>query len=340
MSETSINNFQDLYRKHGLEEKNTQFLELWHYTSADGLLGIIRNDQNEIGKLHFWFTRSDCLNDTSEGTNILFLFRQVCCELLQENIITQSFYDVVKNVEIPDHQFVNFPIPARERFAHESVLDCVPCHAYICSFSLKKDSLDMWRFYSKGNGGYGLKCFSLLFDKYKDYENSDYEEDAMFSLIRSYKVIYSDEEKKHILKEIITDTFTAYENSSTSKRDKYQEAKKFIQYTLKIFQFQFKHECYSSEQEYRFVFYLPYDKPKLLENRMPNIKFRTQNGMPVPYIDLMIENGNSYLQEVLISPFVENENALVTTSDYLTQCGFICTVRKSELPVRKLCGMG
>ena len=48
-----------------------------------------------------------------------------------------------------------------------------------------------------------------------------------------------------------------------------------------------------------------------------------------------VENGTSYLDEVLISPFVENENALATTSDYLTQCGFNCTARKSELPVRK-----
>lgn len=335
MAESPILNFQELYRKHCSEETNTRFLELWHYTSADGLLGIVRNEKSEHGKLHFWFTRSDCLNDTSEGTHILFLFRQVCSELLQENTITQSFYDAIKNAEIPNHQFVNFPVPARENFTHESILDCVPCHAYICSFSLKEDSLDMWRYYSKGTGGYGLKCYSLLFDKYKDYEYSDYEVDAMFSLIRSYRVIYSDEEKKQILKDIITDTFSAYKNSDKMEEDKYQEAKGFIQYTLKIFQFQFKHECYSSEQEYRFVFYVPYNKPELLENKMPNIKFRTQNGMPIPYIDLTVESGSSYLSGVLISPFVENDNALTTTTDYLTQCGFNCTVKKSELPVRK-----
>ena len=104
---------------------------------------------------------------------------------------------------------------------------------------------------------------------------------------------------------------------------------------MKIFQFQFKHECYSSEQEYRFVFYLPYSKPVHLENKMPNVKFRTQNGMPIPYIDLTVENGSSYLKEVLISPFIENESLLATTNDYLAECGFNCTTRKSELPVRK-----
>lgn len=335
MLKTPIQSFQDLYRKHCSEETNTQFLKLWHYTSADGLLGIIRNEQNEHQKLHFWFTRSDCLNDTSEGTHILSLFRQMCSDLLLESAITQEFYDAIITAEISNHQFVNFPIPSREEFTHESMLDCVPCHAYICSFSLQEDSLDMWRYYAKGNGGYGLKCYSLLFDKYKEYEYSDYEEEAVFSLIRSYRVIYSDEEKKQILRDIIIDTFSAYGKSDKSESEKNEEAKGFIQYTLKTFQFQFKHECYSSEQEYRFVFYLPYSKPKLLENKMPSIKFRSQNGMPIPYIDLVIDNGDSYLDEVLISPFIENENVLATTSDYLTQCGFNCAVRRSMLPVRK-----
>ena len=335
MSESSIQSFRELYQRHGLEETNTQFFNLWHYTSADGLMGIIRDEQNEHKKLHFWFTRSDCLNDTSEGTHILKLFRQVCIELLQQNIITQSFYEIIRDAEIPNHQFINFPIPSQENLVHQSVLDCVPCHAYICSFSLKEDSLDMWRYYSKGSGGYGLKCCSFLFDKYKEYEHSDYDENALFCLIRSFKVIYLDEEKKQILKTIITDTFSAYENSEELENEKYQNARQFIQYALKIFQFQFKHECYSTEQEYRFVIYVPYDKLKMLKNELPVIRFRTQNGMPIPYIDIPVEAGTSYLGEVLISPFVENENALATTSDYLTQCGFNCKVRRSVLPVRK-----
>ncbi len=335
MSKTSICDFNDLYNKYCIEETQTPFFELWHYTSVDGLLGIIRNEQNEHKKLHFWFTRSDCLNDKSEGTDILRLFLEECSKLLEINAITKSFYDTIKNAEISNHQFVNFPIPTHEDFTHESILDCVPCHAYICSFSLKEDSLDMWRYYSKGNGGYGLKCYSFLFDRYKDYEYSDYEEDAVFSLIKSYKVIYNEDEKRQILKNIIIDTFSVYKNASEENNDKYQEAKSFIQYALKIFQFQFKNECYSSEQEYRFVFYLPYNKPNLLQNKMPTIKFRSQNGMPVPYIDLVVENGTSYLKEVLISPFIENENALATINDYLTECGFTCKVKKSELPVRK-----
>lgn len=335
MNKTTSFTFNELYRKYCSTELHTQFCELWHYTSANGLVGIIRNESDEHGHLHFWFTRSDCLNDTSEGNHILNLFKKVCTELLQQKAISDSFYDAIHSAEIPDSQFINFPVPPLEDSVHMSILDCVPCHAFICSFSLKEDSLDMWRYYSKGNGGYGLKCYSLLFDKYKEYEYSDYREEELFSLIKSYKVIYNDSEKLSILKDIIVDTFSAYQNSDQSEDDKKQAAKGFIQYALKNFQFQFKHECYSSEQEYRFVFYLPDKKPERLENKMPSIKYRIQNGILVPYIDLIVENGSSYLEEVLISPFIDSESVVNTTNDYLTQCGFNCTIRKSELPVRK-----
>lgn len=335
MSESLINSFQDLYKKYGSEDTRTMFGDLWHYTSADGLMGIIRDVPCDHKKLHFWFTRSDCLNDPSEGTHILSLFRQTCLELFEQKSISSTFYKLIKDAVIPNSQFINFPIPAREGYAHESVLDIAQCHAYICSFSLKEDSLDMWRYYSKGNGGYGLKCIPLFFDKYKEYEHSNYDENALFCVLRSYKVIYSEEEKKQILKSIITDTYSAFSISDEPDKNKYQSAKSFIQYALKIFQFQFKHECYSSEQEYRFVVYVPYSKPELLQNELPNIKFRTQNGTLIPYIDLAVDNGDSYLQEVLISPFVKSESVLATTCDYLSQCGFNSNVRISQLPVRK-----
>ena len=62
--------------------------------------------------------------------------------------------------------------------------------------------------------------------------------------------------------EIIVDTFSAYQNSDQPETDKTKDSKGFIQYALKNLQFQFKHECYASEQEYRFVFYLPDKKPE------------------------------------------------------------------------------
>lgn len=334
MSESTVLGFRDLHNKHHFEETTLSFAPLWHYTSGNGLMGIIRNDPREYGKLHFWFTRSDCLNDSSEGSHILDLYRSVCKALFEEEKISADFFDLIKGLDISTHQFINFPVPPPDDYTHASVLDCVGCDAFICCFSLKEDSLDMWRYYSKGNGGYGLKCAPFLFDKYKEYEHSDYEKDAMFSMIRAYKVIYQNAKKEAILREIILDTYSAYQNETSTEVEKVEDAQGFIRYALKIFQFQFKHECYATEQEYRFVFYRPYSKPKTLENELPPVKFRSQNGVIVPYIDIVVDDGSSYLSEVLISPYIESDFALATTHEYLDYCGFSCTARKSTLPVR------
>lgn len=334
MENIQICGFDDLHKKHRFEITEDSFTLLWHYTSVNGLTGIVRKDPKEHGKLHFWFTRSDCLNDPSEGVHALDLFRGICDRLYEQNEIDQSFYEFVKDAKIPDAQLINFPIPPQDGFDHESVLDCVPCDAFICSFSLEPDSLDMWRYYSKGDGGYGLQCCPFVFDELKDYEYSDYEETRKFSMIRSYKVIYNSNEKEQILKAVILDTFTAYQNSNEPENEKKIQARQFIQYALKVFQFQFKHECYATEQEYRFVFYRPRTKPEELKNELPDVRFRCQNGIVVPYIDVTIEKKYAYLGKVLISPFVEDPCAETTTRYYLEQCGFKCDVKKSELPVR------
>lgn len=80
---------------------------------------------------------------------------------------------------------------------------------------------------------------------------------------------------------------------------------------------------------------MPYSKPEHLKNALPEVKYRVQNGITVPYIDIVVNNANAYLNKVLISPFIENEYVLDTTCDYLTQCGFYCETVQSELPVRK-----
>lgn len=335
MDDSKITEFRDLHKKYQFDENGFVFSPLWHYTSADGLVGIIRDVPTEHGRLHFWFTRSDCLNDTSEGTHIMDLFLQICDDLLNRGDISHEFYDSIKSCTISAHQLINYPLPMSEDGTHNSMLDCAPCHAYICSFSLKEDSLDMWRYYSKGNGGYGLKLNPFMFDSYKDYEYSDYDENAIFIKICSYKVIYDDREKIEKLNQIILDTFSAYQNENISKAAKAENAKYFIQFALKNFQFQFKHQCYASEQEYRFVVYLPYSKPASLKNELPTVKYRLQNGMVVPYIDLVVENGIDYLSDLLISPYIENKNVLATTHDYLSHCGFSCKTRLSQLPVRK-----
>lgn len=91
MSKSNFSSFRELHNKHRFEELPMLFAPLWHYTSGNGLMGIVRDDPSEYGKLHFWFTRSDCLNDSSEGSHILDLYRNVCKVLFEEEKISSTF---------------------------------------------------------------------------------------------------------------------------------------------------------------------------------------------------------------------------------------------------------
>lgn len=329
----AITNFKDLYRKHNYNDEKLNLKPLWHYTSAEGLTGIIR--QKEKGKLHFWFTRSDCLNDASEGNHILNIYHEVCEHLLDDHEITKEFYNQIKDIEIPLEQFINYPVPPPEDCDGYSITDCLPCDSFICSFSLKQDSLDMWRYYSKGNGGYGLKLKPFIFDDKKDFARTfDYQEGQIFSKIIGSKVIYDKKVKEDLLRDFIKDSYSVYQNFELPNNDDIKALQGTIRFFLKDYQFKFKHECYKSEQEYRFIFYRPCEKPKSLMNELPDVKYRTQNGIIVPYIDVTVDDGISMLDAVMISPYIQNSSALDTTNTYLKQNGFNCAVEKSSLPVR------
>lgn len=323
MKTCDILTFKELYEKDYVRRPEGGDITLWHYTNAEGLMGVVRNDKAERGRLHFWFTRSDCLNDPSEGTHIMELYYSVCDEMLESGEISKEFYEAIKGAKIEADQFIEFPASASKDGEVAGGMAYVPCHAYICSFSFKEDSLDMWRYYSKGKSGYGLRCDSKMF--------------SGLPAVHAYPVIYDDGEKRKILKELIGDVFCAHQGLEYDKTGKLNAALGLIQTVLKRFQFEFKHDCYASEQEYRFVIYRPIDDVKTLKLSLSDVaelRFRAQGGILVPYVDMTIENGDAFLQEVLISPFIESAFVMDTTREYLAQCGYDCPVRQSELPVR------
>ena len=335
MKEKPVHSLDDLWNKYLFKSNEMKGLPLWHYTSADGFCGIIRNKQEEHGKLHFWFTRSDCLNDTSEGSHVLDLFHEICSELLNRKKISQDFYDLLRGVTIPDEHFISYNIPQRGSKEQKQVMDRVSCHAFICSFSLKADSLDMWRYYSKANTGVALALSPKIFTEYIDYHYAKCNnEEVVFCAMDSFKVVYDSERKRTILNDLVCDLYSVYCQPPQSENIRKENVIQMLQYYLRTLQFRFKHDCYSSEEEFRFVFYLPNQKPEPLKDRLPEVQFRTQNGLIIPYIDLAVKCRNAHLYEVLISPYSKNSASVTAINDYLVYCALNPCAKQSVLPVR------
>ena len=52
-------NFKELYEKDYNVRSDGEIPALWHYTNAEGLMGVVRNDKAERGKLHCGAIRTE-----------------------------------------------------------------------------------------------------------------------------------------------------------------------------------------------------------------------------------------------------------------------------------------
>lgn len=109
---------------------------IYHYTSVEGLRGIIENSE-------IWLTNVSFLNDTTE------------CRALEEK---KSLFD--------DSEFTNNYVKKRwKRFASNTVTDY---DTYIASFSSGNESLDQWRAY--GNFRVGFEANKLIKRRFNMYK--------------------------------------------------------------------------------------------------------------------------------------------------------------------------
>jgi len=215
---------------------------IYHYTTGEGLLGIINSME-----LHF--TNMNFLNDPTEST----WYKQVLEDILSENIICKDIYNELYN---------------------ESYMNIYISPTYIASFCKERDSLSMWKHYSKGNGyNIGFKIDSFL-------SNKDI-------IIEKKEIIYDVKKQKKILTDHILrfgkriDSVCRFSNNDSpfSEFDDLQ-----IEFCDKIlnYAFQFKHFAYKDEEEIRLIIpYIPYGE-KVYENKYRKYKV-SDNGVIVEY---------------------------------------------------------
>lgn len=60
---------------------------IYHFTSPDGMIGILGNDS-----LKLRFSRITCLNDYSEGLEVVPLYKSVCTRLRNQHLINEDFF--------------------------------------------------------------------------------------------------------------------------------------------------------------------------------------------------------------------------------------------------------
>jgi Protein of unknown function (DUF2971) len=112
--------------------------ELWHYTDANGLIGILQS-----GKV--WTTQVSCLNDT-----------------LEQRYFSQLIHRAVKERR---KQNADFQLEPLFRVADEALgnLDFTAMGQFVTCFSEAEDDLAQWRGYGGGECGYAIGFRSQAF---------------------------------------------------------------------------------------------------------------------------------------------------------------------------------
>jgi len=232
---------------------------VYHYSRIDKLNSILQTNV-------FWASNIKKLNDRSEyayGINLV-------TDLINEERKTGRY----------DHIFIDLLL--KEINDYETFAD----NLFIVSFSLNGDSLPLWQSYSDADLiGYNLGFY---------YEDFDF----------SYKhchgnVIYSVDEQKRILFELV-DEFDAYYKNTKKMADtssfhnfvnRWHWEELISYFTL------FKDKAFACEEEYRVVYYITLSKKHLVKGKDTN----------KPYIEIPTccheeDRSDLFLWEIGIGP--------------------------------------
>lgn len=297
---------------------------VYHYTSPDGLLGIIRDKGVTLR-----FTRYDCVNDLSEGKDVIRCFSLACRASLNAGNISKAFFDAIHDIELGVSAVMSFNIDERLSLDGREISmgkDYVPMRyeAFICCFSLDGDSLPMWNYYAKKgvNQGYNVGFDEGLTER----ENMMLESGPVH--MEMVSVIYNDDEK---IGDIIHVVESVYKISSDDPGFKY--CRSLITDELKKRMFRFKSPFFFHEKEVRLVLYIPVEFPKdYLPSDGLKIKYTTQNGYLVPYVDIVYKK--ELLRRITVGPLLEKDISIRTLETIKENYKYGYDIMTSNVPIR------
>lgn len=197
--------------------------------------------------------------------------------------------------------------------------------SFVISFSLSRDSLVMWNYYTKGNDllGYNIEFDVAKLRKTIGLLKSDTKEKFDGIKARDGKVIYKLSDQKKLIYEVIRQ----FDNVNPNIKP-YLIARKLWEIGRFI-----KKECFAHENEYRFLFSFIHDHTG---KRTPaSDEYHIMKGLLIPYQKAVFDK--NAITGITCSPSLESEKAKLGVECLLrfSQYEGICNnIMMSEIPIR------
>ena len=296
----------------------------YHYTSPEGLLGILKNR-------NIFFTDAQFLNDSRERLQIndeLHYFWSI-----NKKQYDKDFYNMLWNIKVDFYEDDDFSYI-------ENHDEMKICRYFVLSASFEPDSLSMWKYYAKNEtyNGYCLGLFTpALSDEWIDRDTG--------VAIEESAVLYSSEEKQECIFRAVGKLYDCWHKYKRSKKLDQKIMSDFKSWVSCVSIF-FKDTCFSDEREYRFVAIVPKDKLSTLSYDYSGEKtkmydFKSKNGVVIPYIKMPFNYWNAdncwAIESIRIGPSIYSDqmqhgiNQLIQSLDYKLEN---CSIEKSKIPLR------
>jgi hypothetical protein len=225
---------------------------LWHYTSGDGLMGI-------LGEGSLWSTHVSCLNDTGE--------LNYAHGLLLDALREQAEAAVPGSIE---DTFLSHVLSNSSRDGAGS------SDVFVACLTEKGDDLSQWRSYAGGEGGYavGFNAHWILQGVDKAFRKG------------IYRVNYKGEDHRQLARRLAVSTVTNYLAGRSARQHlpESQWMQSFLtHWSASLTQLgpAIKHPAFADEAEWRFVH-------RLLPTDIPHLRYRQRRSMMARHLPLRL----------------------------------------------------
>jgi len=289
---------------------------LWHYTSADGLHGILRSSTLRFSHVRF-------VNDATDG---VFGWSTV------KQILNESFADTPELLPTLTAAY-SYGDNSHDRLQY-----------FVFCLSERSDSLSQWRAYGRGGSGYAL-CFStdkLLRCVGVDPSSYDPRRPALLAASCFLaKTSYNKHEMQNALyigAYTVLDYMKQLEAAQLSTEEKHcavQHANElFADYLIRS-AISFKDPSFSDEGEWRLV--VGVRTHGALDDVGPDVQFRVDGDMIKPFVELALDAGGGEplpITRVMIGPTLKPVISRRALELFLKYAGYDCVVDDSGVPLQ------
>lgn len=316
--------------------------ELYHYTTADGLSGILESKS-------LWATHASFVNDEEE---IVGFYDLVLPEILRP-VYRQCCEDIKTSPEFQKRQEnTPFDLYVEKQFEEmirslKEIVSGFHDH-YITSFSTVPDDkpwqrenglLSQWRAYGP-DGGYAVVLDTDPLDKILSEEIKPYQDeiyswvDVQYELKENRRTNDPDTDEWIVRLETEADKFF--------RAKAYSDAVKFAE-QFTVLPSTFKHRGFAEEREVRLVLNLlgpgTESHPDLQSVRQHPVRTRIREGTTVPYVELCVRKENGVRQHlpikrIIVGPHRDKDDRKRAVQLLLKQHGLIADVSVSDIPYR------